>query len=58
MLTRVVNAVQAPVNSTAHPFRHDLDRFARLGVGRVTFGPLLQSAMTDSMKDALAPWKG
>jgi 2-methylisocitrate lyase-like PEP mutase family enzyme len=44
------------VNSTAHPVRHDLERFRRLGVGRVTYGPLLQLAMADTMKDMLKPW--
>jgi len=35
-----------PVNCTAHPVTHDLARFARLGVGRITYGPLLQAALT------------
>ncbi|MFJ5518580.1 isocitrate lyase/phosphoenolpyruvate mutase family protein [Streptomyces griseoluteus] len=56
LLTAVTSAVSIPVNSTAHPVRHDLDRFRRLGVGRVTYGPLLQLALTDTMKDMLRPW--
>ncbi|MGW5303192.1 isocitrate lyase/PEP mutase family protein [Streptomyces griseoluteus] len=56
LLTAVTSAVSVPVNSTAHPVRHDLDRFRRLGVGRVTYGPLLQLALTDTMKDMLKPW--
>lgn len=56
LLTAVIGAVGVPVNSTAHPVRHDLERFRRLGVGRITYGPLLQSAMTDAMKAALGPW--
>lgn len=56
LLTAVTGAVSVPVNSTAHPVKHDLDRFRRLGVGRVTYGPLLQLALTDSMKDMLGPW--
>lgn len=56
LLKAVVGAVTVPVNSTAHPVKHDLDRFRRLGVGRITYGPLLQLAMTDAMKDALGPW--
>ncbi|MFD4543256.1 isocitrate lyase/phosphoenolpyruvate mutase family protein [Streptomyces bauhiniae] len=56
LLTAVTSAVSIPVNSTAHPVKHDLDRFRRLGVGRVTYGPLLQIALTDSMKDMLKPW--
>ncbi|WP_327435811.1 isocitrate lyase/phosphoenolpyruvate mutase family protein [Streptomyces sp. NBC_01201] len=56
LLTAVTGAVGVPVNSTAHPVKHDLERFRRLGVGRITYGPLLQFAMTDAMKDMLRPW--
>ncbi|MEU1501886.1 isocitrate lyase/phosphoenolpyruvate mutase family protein [Streptomyces sp. NPDC005732] len=56
LLTAVTGALTVPVNSTAHPVKHDLDRFRRLGVGRITYGPLLQLAMTDAMKGILAPW--
>ncbi|MBB4986678.1 MULTISPECIES: isocitrate lyase/PEP mutase family protein [Streptomyces] len=56
LLTAVIAAVAIPVNTTAHPVRHDLERFRRLGVGRITYGPLLQFAMTDAMKEMLAPW--
>ncbi|MGW2211648.1 isocitrate lyase/PEP mutase family protein [Streptomyces sp. NPDC001781] len=56
LLVSVTGAVSIPVNSTAHPVKHDLDRFRRLGVGRVTYGPLLQIALTDTMKDMLGPW--
>ncbi|MFD7890411.1 isocitrate lyase/phosphoenolpyruvate mutase family protein, partial [Streptomyces albidoflavus] len=53
---RPAPAVTVPVNSTAHPVKHDLDRFRRLGVGRITYGPLLQMAATDAVKDMLRPW--
>ncbi|MFE4856875.1 isocitrate lyase/phosphoenolpyruvate mutase family protein [Streptomyces sp. NPDC056670] len=56
LLAAVIGAVAIPVNSTAHPVKHDLERFRRLGVGRITYGPLLQLAMTDAMKDMLRPW--
>ncbi|MEU3465411.1 isocitrate lyase/phosphoenolpyruvate mutase family protein [Streptomyces sp. NPDC006733] len=56
LLTAVIGAVAVPVNSTAHPVKHDLERFRRLGVGRITYGPLLQFALTDAMKDMIAPW--
>ncbi|MCM1973720.1 MULTISPECIES: isocitrate lyase/phosphoenolpyruvate mutase family protein [unclassified Streptomyces] len=56
LLAAVTEAVGIPVNSTAHPVKHDLERFRRLGVGRITYGPLLQLAMTDAMKDTLRPW--
>ncbi|MFB8102022.1 MULTISPECIES: isocitrate lyase/phosphoenolpyruvate mutase family protein [unclassified Streptomyces] len=56
LLAAVTAAVAVPVNSTAHPVKHDLERFRRLGVGRITYGPLLQLALTDAMKDMLGPW--
>ncbi|MGW2841090.1 isocitrate lyase/PEP mutase family protein [Streptomyces sp. NPDC001493] len=56
LLAAVTSAVAVPVNSTAHPVKHDLERFRRLGVGRITYGPLLQFAMTDAMKSMLGPW--
>ncbi len=58
LITAIVTAVPAPVNCTAHPIKHDLARFARLGVGRITYGPLLQAALTDAMKDMIGPWLG
>ena len=57
LITAVVRAVPAPVNCTAHPVRHDLPRFARLGVGRITFGPLLQAALTEAMTDMIGAWR-
>ncbi len=56
LITAVVGAVSVPVNCTAHPVRHDLARFTRLGVGRITFGPLLQAALTDSMTHMISGW--
>ncbi|WP_413755253.1 isocitrate lyase/PEP mutase family protein [Streptomyces sp. MMBL 11-3] len=56
LLKAVIGAVTVPVNSTAHPVKHDLERFRRLGVGRITYGPLLQMALTDTMKDMLGRW--
>ncbi|MGW1272918.1 isocitrate lyase/PEP mutase family protein [Streptomyces sp. NPDC002491] len=56
LLAAVTDAVTIPVNSTAHPAKHDLDRFRRLGVRRITYGPLLQSALTDAMRHMLGPW--
>jgi 2-methylisocitrate lyase-like PEP mutase family enzyme len=56
LITSVVSALPVPVNCTAHPVRHDLARFARLGVGRVTYGPLLQAALAEAMTDMIRPW--
>ena len=57
LITAVVSAVSVPVNCTAHPVKHDLARFAGLGVGRITYGPLLQAALTDSMREMVAGWR-
>lgn len=57
LLTAIVESLLAPVNSTAHPVKHDLDRFTRLGLGRVTYGPLLQAALTEATKDMLSAWR-
>ena len=57
LLSAVVAAIEVPVNSTAHPVKHDLDRFRRLGVGRITFGPLFQAALSDSAGDMLLRWR-
>jgi 2-methylisocitrate lyase-like PEP mutase family enzyme len=57
LITAVVAAVDAPVNCTAHPTRHSVGRFAQLGVGRVTYGPLLQAALTDAMTEMITPWR-
>lgn len=57
LIRAIVEAVDVPVNTTAHPTKHDLERFRRLGVGRVTFGPLLQAALTDATHDMLAAWR-
>jgi 2-methylisocitrate lyase-like PEP mutase family enzyme len=56
LITAIVGAVPVPVNCTAHPVRHRLDRFARLGVGRITYGPLLQAALTDAMAGMISNW--
>lgn len=57
LIEAVVAAVDVPVNCTAHPIRHDLASFARLGVGRITFGPLLQAALTDQIRSMVADWQ-
>ena len=57
LITRVVHSIGVPVNCTAHPVQDSFDRFRRLGVGRITYGPLLQAALTDSMKDMISSWK-
>jgi 2-methylisocitrate lyase-like PEP mutase family enzyme len=56
LIAAVVEAMAVPVNITAHPAKHTLARLRDLGVGRVSYGPLLQSALTDHTKDLLTDW--
>ncbi|WP_217924548.1 isocitrate lyase/PEP mutase family protein [Miltoncostaea oceani] len=53
----VVTAMPVPVNITAHPVDHSLAHLASLGVGRVTFGPLLQAALTDYSLEIAGRWR-
>ena len=57
LIAAVVEAIDVPVNITAHPGKHTLERLKGLGVGRVSFGPLLQAALTDHTKELLAGWR-
>src|SRR5699024_4185869 len=56
-LKSILSRVTLPLNVTAHPVTatvaEELDRaqLADLGVGRVTFGPLLQAALTACLAD-------
>ena len=57
LISAVVGAIDVPVNITAHPGKHTLERLQGLGVGRVTFGPLLQAALTEHTAELLARWR-
>lgn len=57
LIAAVVEAMDVPVNITAHPGKHTLERLAGLGVGRVSYGPLLQMALTDQMNELIAAWR-
>jgi 2-methylisocitrate lyase-like PEP mutase family enzyme len=57
LISAVVEAIDVPVNITAHPGKHTLERLQRLGVGRVTYGPLLQAALTEHTRELLARWR-
>ncbi len=52
----VVAAMPVPVNITAHPVDHSLAHLTSLGVGRITFGPLLQAALTDHSLEIERRW--
>lgn len=55
-------ATSLPVNVTAHPVdgapSGSLQELRDRGVRRVTFGPLLQKALTESISDLIGPWLG
>jgi 2-methylisocitrate lyase-like PEP mutase family enzyme len=57
LIAAVVQAMSVPVNITAHPGKHTLERLRGLGVGRVSYGPLLQMALTEHTKELLARWR-
>lgn len=57
LIRAVVRAMPVPVNITAHPVNHSLAHLRDLGVGRVSFGPLLQSALTDYSREIQARWR-
>lgn len=60
-VARLVQAVDVPVNVTAHPVNGhgagDFAALAALGVRRVTFGPLWQMWLATSSADQLAAWR-
>jgi len=52
--------LSGPINVIAHPVNGSaagsLDELRALGVHRVSFGPLLQGALTASLADIVSPW--
>src|SRR5699024_2194941 len=58
----ILSQVTLPLHVTAHPRKGaapeelDLTQLTELGVGRVTFGPLLQAALTDCFADFTRTW--
>ena len=62
-LKSILAQITLPLNVTAHPIKGavpeelDLSQLAELGVGRVTFGPLLQAALTDCFADFTRAWQ-
>jgi 2-methylisocitrate lyase-like PEP mutase family enzyme len=60
-LRSLLGQVSAPVNITAHPIdgapSGSFTELRDMGVRRITFGPLLQSALTDSLTALIQPWQ-
>lgn len=53
---RLTSELTLPVNAIAVPDHDDPASFGPLGVGRISFGPLLQSALSARAKEILARW--
>jgi 2-methylisocitrate lyase-like PEP mutase family enzyme len=62
-LQRILDEVSTPLNVTAHPRTGAIPGSmsfadaARAGVGRISFGPLLQAALADTTRELLGDWK-
>lgn len=55
-LRRLTSELPLPVNAIALPDQDDPASFGPLGVGRISFGPFLQSALTARAKEILSRW--
>lgn len=56
-LARFVSEVPLPVSVTVPADSADLATLAELGVGRITFGPFLQAALSVRAKEILRRWR-
>ncbi|CAM3961629.1 MULTISPECIES: isocitrate lyase/PEP mutase family protein [Tsukamurella] len=54
---RLTDELPLPVNAIAHPATGDLAHLASLGVGRISFGPLLQSALAERAAELFTRWE-
>lgn len=53
---RLTSELPLPVNAIALPDQDDPASFGPLGVGRISFGPFFQRALSDRANELLAPW--
>jgi len=56
-LKRLASELPLPINAIALPDQDDPASFGPLGVGRISFGPFLQSALSERARQLLAPWR-
>jgi 2-methylisocitrate lyase-like PEP mutase family enzyme len=56
-LRRLCSELPLPVNAIAMPEASDPASFGPLGVGRISFGPFLQFALSARAKELLARWR-
>jgi 2-methylisocitrate lyase-like PEP mutase family enzyme len=59
-LRTLLDELSGPVNVTAHPIKGaasgSFEELKAAGVQRITFGPLLQMALTDQVTELVKPW--
>ena len=55
-LRRLATELPLPINAIALPDQDDPASFGPLGVGRISFGPFLQGALSERAKEILARW--
>jgi len=55
-LRRLASELPLPINAIALPDQDDPASFGPLGVGRISFGPFLQGALSGRAKEILAHW--
>ncbi|MGZ6780788.1 MAG: isocitrate lyase/PEP mutase family protein, partial [Mycobacterium sp.] len=55
-LRRLAAELPLPINAIALPDQSDPASFGPLGVGRISFGPFLQAALSGRAKEILARW--
>lgn len=56
-LRRLADELPLPINAIAAPDEDDPASFAPLGVGRISFGPFLQRALTRMAEPMLGRWR-
>jgi 2-methylisocitrate lyase-like PEP mutase family enzyme len=54
---QLVASLPLPLNAIAHPADDDLAHFKGPGIGRISFGPRLQAALTDQARTLLTAWR-
>jgi 2-methylisocitrate lyase-like PEP mutase family enzyme len=57
VLRRLTSALPLPVNAIAVPDEDDPASFGPLGVGRISFGPFWQGALSARSREILARWR-
>jgi 2-methylisocitrate lyase-like PEP mutase family enzyme len=56
-LRRLTSELPLPVNAIALPDQDDPTSFGPLGVGRISFGPFWQRALSARSREILARWR-